>query len=358
MSLPGLDDPLHWFGSPTDSLRLTVMQSNETTIQDIANRANVSKSTVSRVLNNNTAVHQDKRMAVLEAMKTLGYEPNVFARSLAGGRSMTIGIVTQNIGSPFYDAVAQGVISGLAGTGYSPIFVDGQWQKSTESEVIRTLLGRKVDGLALIGGDVPVQELNQLRDRLPTIVVARELAGWDNQCIYVDNVDAGYRATKHLIDLGHRNIALVRGIKDQHDAIQRFEGYSKAMSEAGIDLEPDLVYQGDFTAQSGVLAVNSLLARSTSFTALFAANDMVAFGARLALYRLGIRVPEDVSIIGFDDQAEAAFMTPPLTTMRQPAVEMGTAAASSLVKLIHGESYQLPKLAIELKHRESVTRLR
>ncbi len=334
------------------------MQNSETTIQDIADRAKVSKSTVSRVLNNSSAVHQDKRSAVLEAMKVLGFEPNVFARSLAGGQSMTIGILTQNIGSPFYDSVAQGVIEGLAGTGYSPIFVDGQWQQSTETEVIRTLLGRKVDGLVLIGGKVPVSELNQLRDRLPTIVVARQLAGWENQCIFVDNVEAGYQATRHLIDLGHRNIALVRGIKDHPDAIQRFEGYSKALADAGIEFDSELIYQGDFTAQSGVVAVNSLLARGTHFSAIFAANDMVAFGARLALHRHGIRVPEDVSIIGFDDQAEAAFMTPPLTTMRQPAVEMGTAAASALVKLICGESFELPKLTVELQQRESVARLR
>ncbi len=334
------------------------MQTSEITIQDIADHARVSKSTVSRVLNNSCAVHQDKRSAVLEAMKSLGYEPNVFARSLAGGRSMTIGILTQNIGAPFYDSIAQGVIEGLAGSGYSPIFVDGQWQKSTESEVIRTLLGRKVDGLVLIGGEVPVEELNQLRERLPTIVVGRELVGWENQCIYIDNVDAGYRATMHLIDFGHRDIALLRGIKNHADAIQRFEGYTKALADSGIEFDPDLIYQGDFSAQSGVLGVNSLLSRSTHFSAVFAANDMVAFGARLALHRQGIRVPEDVSIIGFDDQAEAAYMTPPLTTMRQPAVEMGAAAASALLHRIRGESYQLPKLPVQLQRRESVARLR
>ena len=334
------------------------MQKSETTIQDIAEHANVSKSTVSRVLNNSTAVNQDKRSAVLKAMKTLGFQPNVVARSLAGGRSMTVGIVTQNIGSPFYDAVSQGVIAGLSGTNYSPIFVDGQWQESTESEVIRTLLGRRVDGLVLIGGRAPVEELNDLREQLPTIVVARQLSGWNHQCIYVDNVDAGYRATKHLIEYGHRNIALIHGIKEHSDAIQRFEGYCKALAESGIELDPDLVYQGDFTAQSGVLAVNSLIHRGVHFSAIFAANDMVAFGARLALSRHGIRVPEEVSLIGFDDQAEAAFMTPPLTTMRQPASEMGIAAAKALVKLIHNEKHHISRLPVELQCRESVARLR
>lgn len=334
------------------------MRKSGTTIQDIANHANVSKATVSRVLNDSSAVNKDKREAVLSAVEELGFRPNVFAQTLAGGKSMTIGVVTQKIGSPFYDAIAQGVIEGLAGTGYSPIFVDGQWEQSTESEVVRTLLGRHVDGLVLIGGDIPVEKLNELRDRLPTIVTGRRLVGWDSHCIHCDNVEAGYQAVKHLIDQGHRSIALIRGLKDHPDSINRFEGYVKALEEAGIDFEPDLIYQGDFSPQSGVLGVNSLVAGSTSFTAIVAANDTVAFGARLALHRNGLRVPEDVSIVGFDDQAEAAFMTPPLTTMRQPAVEMGVAASSAVVSLIEGKPYELPALKIELQRRESVARLR
>lgn len=335
-----------------------MQQRGETTIQDIANHARVSKSTVSRVLNKSTPVNEDKRTAVLEAMQTLGFEPNLVARSLAGGRSMTLGVLTQNIGSPFYDALAKGVIRGLAGSGYSPLFVDGQWQQSNEMESIRTLIGRRVDGLLLIGGNVPVDQLNELRQTLPTIVVGRELVGWENQCIHVDNVQAGYAATKHLISHGHERIALLRGIKEHPDAIQRFEGYVKAIEEAGIGFDSDLIYQGDFSGQSGVMAVNSLISKSIHFTAIFAANDIVAFGARLALSRHGLRVPEDISLIGFDDQAEAAFATPPLTTMKQPAVEMGEAAAQSLVKLIDNEEYELACIPVELQIRESVARLR
>lgn len=328
------------------------------TIQDIANRANVSKSTVSRVLNKSSVVEDGKREAVMRAMEALDYRPSVIAQSLAGGRSMTIGIVTQNIGSPFTDTIAQGVISGLAGTGYSPIFVDGQWQQSAESEVIRTLLGRNVDGLVLIGGHVPTDDINKLRNQLPTIAIARELDGWDSQCIHVDNEDAGFQATQHLLSFGHRDIAMICGIKEHPDAVNRFNGYARAMKAAGITPSPELVYQGDFSAQSGVLAVNSWLASGTHFSAIFAANDMVAFGARLALHRHGIRVPDDVSIIGFDDQAESAYMTPPLTTMRQPAAEMGAAGAAAITQLIAGESPELPELAIELQIRESVARLR
>jgi LacI family transcriptional regulator len=330
---------------------------NSTTIKDIAQQANVSKSTVSRVLNGKSVVNQQTRATVLEAMNSLGYKPNVFARSLASGRSMTVGVVTQNIGSPFYDMIMQGVIQGFSGTGYSPIFVDGQWEKGTQLDVINTLLGRRVDGLLILGGDTSEKDLGELIDRLPTIVVARDLPEWKHQCIYVDNRGAAYDATRHLIDFGHRDIAIIRGIKHHQDAIRRFEGYSQALAEAGIQLDPELVLEGNFTAQSGILGINSLLMRGKSFTALFCANDMVAYGARLALQRKGIRVPEDVSLVGFDDQAESAFVTPPLTTVRQPGAEMGKAAAKGLLKLIKGESCVLPVLRAELQLRESVARI-
>jgi LacI family transcriptional regulator len=309
------------------------------TITDIANEAKVSKSTVSRVLNNTSAVHPDKRRAILEATERLGFKPNVVARSLSKGRSMTIGVLTQNIGSPFYDSISQGVIAALGDTGYSPIFVDGQWQRGIEVEAIRALLGRRVDGLVLIGGEIPSDELDELCSPLPTVVVARRLPPGQHHCIYTDNVEGGYRATRCLLEHGHREIAFIGGILHHPDAVDRFEGYKKALHEAGIALQPALVLDGDFTAESGVRAVEELFAREQSFTAIFAANDTTAFGARLALYRRGVHVPDDVSIIGFDDQAESAFM-----------------ASRALMALIDGKSFASRSLNGELMLRESVSR--
>jgi LacI family transcriptional regulator len=270
---------------------------------------------------------------------------------------MTVGVVTQKIGSPFYDMMMQGVMQGFTGTGYSPIFVDGQWEESTELEVIRTLLGRKVDGLLLLGGDISQKDLDELKSQIPTIVVGKDVSGWKHHCVYIDNVAGAYEATKHLIDFGHRNIAIVRGIMHHQDAQRRFQGYAKALEDAGIELDADLVLDGDFTAQSGILGINTLLMRGKSFSAVFCANDMVAYGARLALQRKGIRVPEDVSIVGFDDQLESSFVSPPLTTVRQPGVEMGSVAAKGLVNLMLGEEFELPVLRAELQYRESVAKL-
>ncbi|MCR9197981.1 MAG: LacI family transcriptional regulator [Planctomycetaceae bacterium] len=327
---------------------------NTVTIQDIAKAANVSKSTVSRVLNGTATVAEDKKKAVLEATKRLGFQPNIVARSLAKGRSMTIGVLTQLIGSPFYDTVAQGVIIGLRDTGYSPIFVDGQWQKNSEVEAIQALLGRRVDGLVLIGGGVAENEITQLCGSTPAVIVARKLNSESHRTIHMDNVDGGYRATRHMIEKGHQRIAIIKGLGHHPDAIDRFEGYRKAHQEAGLDIDPGLVLEGDFSADSGVAGVDKLLAEKTLFTAVFAANDMTAFGARLALYRKGIRVPGEVSLIGFDDQMEATYSTPPLTTVRQPAREMGQQAAHAVAALIDGEEFESQCVHGELVLRESV----
>ena len=231
------------------------------TIQDIADAAEVSKATVSRVLNGTAAVNEDKLQAVLDAIDRLGFKPNAVARSLAKGRSMTIGVLTQNIGSPFYDTISQGVIAGLGRTGYSPIFVDGQWRRDVEVDAIRALIGRWVDGLILIGGDIPEAELTEICGALPTVIVARKLSGRQHHCIFTDNVDGGYLATQHLIEFGHRHIAMIRGLKHHPDAMDRFEGYKKALRDAGIELNERLVLDGDFTAESGVEAVETLVSR-------------------------------------------------------------------------------------------------
>ncbi len=327
------------------------------TIQDIADAAKVSKSTVSRVLNDTSAVHPEKRRAVLEATKRLGFKPNFLARSLAKGRSMTIGVLTQNMGSPFYDAISQGVIAGLSGSSYSPIFADGQWLKDQEVEGIRALLGRQVDGLVLIGGDLASQELQELCGNVPTIIVGRQLSKAHHHCVFTDNVRGGYVATKHLLEYGHREIAIICGISHHADAIDRLKGYEQALKEASVPFKSELVLDGDFTAESGVQAMERLISKKHLFTAVFACNDTMAFGARLALYRENLRVPEDVSLIGFDDQAESAFMSPPLTTVRQPARRMGAQASRSLLRLIDGLPFQTPSFEGELQCRDSVRQM-
>jgi LacI family transcriptional regulator len=339
-----------------------MVYNNKITISDIAERANVSASTVSRVLRNSAGVADNKREAVMHAVAELKYQPNIFAQSLASGQSMTIGVLTQNFGSPFYDGILQGILLGLEETDYWPLFADGRWQPAIENQALELLLARRVDGLILVGGQIEEGKLHKVAADTPLVVVAREIATMIDQCLYVDNFQAAYRATQYLLDMGHRDIAHITAPTEYQDLIddvnKRRLAYQQALRDAGIEPDPRLVVEGNLLQQSGVLAVEMLLSRGRPFSAIFAANDQMAFGARLALYRRGIRVPEDVSIMGFDNEPSAAYMVPPLTTVRQPAVQMGQEAARAVLSLIDGKPLHLKPFHGELIIRESVAHQR
>jgi LacI family transcriptional regulator len=266
---------------------------------------------------------------------------------------MANGVLTQNFGSPFYDAILQGVVQGLRDTHYFPVFADGQWQSEIEQEAVLALMQRQIDGLIVLGGFLDSDQLTQYAERIPIIVVARRVPDYEENCLYIDNMKASYMATQHLIELGHRRIAHISGRTDHQDAIERKRGYINALEDAGIEPLEELIVEGNFRRQSGVLAVEMLLARGTAFSAIFAANDQMAYGTRLALYRRGIRVPEDLSLVGFDDEPAAAFMIPPLTTIRQPAVALGSEAAKVILARLRGEAITPAALKAELIVRES-----
>lgn len=307
------------------------------TIQDIADKANVSISTVSRVLNGNKKVGEGYKTAVLQAIEELNYQPNFFAQGLAGGASRTIGVITHNVGSPVYDTILKGILQSLPPLNYAPLFADGQWQAEREAQAIHTLIAKRVDGLIVVGGAMPDEQFVQLSQQIPLILVARTVEALKSNCIYLDNFKAAYDATSYLIELGHTRIAHVAGISTHQDAIERQAGYEQALRNAGLPVDPALIVAGDFRRKSGVTAVETLIERGVQFTAVFSANDQLAFGVRLALFHKGLRVPEDVSLIGFDDQSDSAFMIPPLTTVRQPSFEMGKASACAIVSCLQAD---------------------
>ena len=332
------------------------------TIEDIAQQANVSISTVSRVLRKSSGVAAKKRDAVLQAVADLDYRPNVFAQSLASGQSMTIGVITQNFGSPFYDGILSGILQGLEGSAYSALFADGRWDKAIEQQAVETFTDRRVDGLIFVGGQLSESFLAKVGQRIPTIVVARELASMNGNCIYADNFKAAYELTNYLIEMGHRNIAHITAKMHYQETVtdveQRLRGYRQALADAGLPSEPRLIVEGNLQQQSGLLAVEMLLMEKQPFSAIFAANDAMALGARLGLHRRGFRVPDDVSLVGFDDETTVAFMIPPLTTVRQPAMDMGQAAATTILKLINNIPVSRQIFESQLIVRESVLRQR
>ncbi len=328
------------------------------TIQDIAREAKVSISTVSRVLNNGAAVADEKREAVFKAVDKLGYQPNVFARGLASGQSKTIGVLTPYISSPFYGEMMRGIVEGLFNSGYSVLFSEVFWSLERERYAIQSLMARRIDGLITLGGESSAEALLNINDQIPLIIIGRTVPSLSDRCLRINDFEGAYNATKYLIDYGHHRIVCITGLLSHQDAAERLAGYRQALQDNSIEFDDHLVLEGDFTEKSGLIGMQSLLMRGQTFSAVFAGNDQMAYGARLALYRHGLRVPDDISLIGFDDQPGSAFMIPPLTTIRFPAVEMGQAAACAILDLLKGKPFTPPQFTANLVLRESVVRYR
>lgn len=332
--------------------------SKAVTIHDIAREAGVSPSTVSRVLNGNVPVAEPKRSAVLAVIERRSFRPNAVARGLARGTTGAVGVLTQALSSQFYGEILFGVEQGLRGSPYHPVIASGNWHSDEELAAVDLLITRRVEALVILGGFLSDERLQQLASDLPLVVVGRGAAGLDTYCLRVDDEHGAYQATRYLIELGHRRIVHVTGALSHEDAHDRCRGYERALVEAGLPADPQLIVEGAYTEQSGLLATQALLSRGTQFTAIFAANDQMAYGVRLALYRRGLRVPDDVSLVGFDNLNGSAYAIPPLTTMRQPTMDMGRAAAQALLRLLDGQAPALPTLATELIIRESAAPLR
>jgi LacI family transcriptional regulator len=323
------------------------------TLHDVAREAGVSPSTVSRIVSGITPVHKEKREAVERAIKTLGYRPNLFARSFKTGSTMTMGVIVPDIESPFYARALKGIEAGLLGTDYVPLVVSGLWDQSQQLERVRALMGRRIDGLIILTNGFEDAQILEFAQRQPVAVMGSSLAAHHVCARRFDQVRGGYLATQHLLALGHREIVHIAGAAGNPDATDRIAGYTQALAEANIAFAPERIVQGGFDEASGLHAMNVLLMRGTRFSAVFAANDQCAFGARLALHQRGLRVPEDVSLVGVDDLPVSAFVTPPLTTVRQPMFEFGLFAARAILKTL-GRDVEVPEPpALSLIVRES-----
>lgn len=332
------------------------------TLEDIAREAGVSPSTVSRVLNGSKRVADDKRDLIMAIIKRHGYRPNLVARGLVLGSSMTIGVVMQDISSPFFARMVSGIEQGLTHTEYRPMFTSTHWHADTDDEAeaqsLQLLLERRVDGVIILASRIADDQLRAVATRIPLVIVARNIPGLEQQCIAIDNQEGGYRATRYLIGLGHTRIAHIAGTPGHPDAIDRLAGYRRAMAEFGIAVEPEWIVEGLFTEEAGVAAIEQLLARGARFSAVFAANDQMAYGAMLGLFNHGYRIPTDISLVGFDDQFLSAYTLPPLTTIRQPSIAMGRAAAEAMLRLLHNEEPMLPHFPTDLVIRKSAMYLR
>jgi LacI family transcriptional regulator len=328
------------------------------TIGLVAKLAGVSPSTVSRILNGTAVVDDAKRAAVDKAIAKVGFIPNPVARGLASGRTMSIGVVTQAIDSPFYGGALRGIEDELDKAGFSPLFVSGHWNPVEEARCINALRSRRVDGIVVLDGRLSDQALRDCARSLPVVVTGREMKAPNLFALSFDNFEGGRLATQHLLALRHRRIAFIAGDPDHPDANARLRGYRAALEAAGVAFDPGLVLPGQFTEQSGLLAVERLIDSRRQFSAIFAANDQTAIGASLGLHRHALRVPDDVSLVGFDDLPSAAYTIPPLSSVHQPVYELGCLAATAMLQLLAGTKPAVAMPTPRLIPRESSRQLR
>jgi LacI family transcriptional regulator len=307
-------------------------------------------------LNGTAQVSDEKKALVQTVIKELGFRPDPAARSLAGGRTMSIGVLTQFIDSPYYGEALRGIEDELNKVHYAPLFVSGHWNESEEQKRIQLLLDRKVDGIIVLTGKLSDASLLQLAQSIPVVVTGRQLSGDNIFSIDFDNAEGAAQAVRHLKELGHHEVAFLSGPLDHPDAKQRLQGYKKEIKRLKMLTDKDLIIESDFLESGGYRAVNSLLANKRKFTAIIAANDQMAYGARLALHKAELRVPKDVSLIGFDDLPHSAFSLPPLTSVRQSIYEIGVSSAIAMFDLINKKFPPSQIVEAELIVRESTAK--
>lgn len=300
------------------------------TITDVASRAGVSAATVSRVLNRNYPVAEETRLRVLAAVRDLGYVANAHARALLKSTTGVVGVILHDVSDPYFAEIVRGIQQLAAEHGKLVLLCNSLREPGREISYVETLRAHRVDAIILAGGYV--HDDSYLLDLQEQAVRLREQGSRLVLCgrhpvrasaVQPDNVGGASRLTRHLLEQGHRRIAHLSGPANFSTTDDRLAGYRGALDAFGVELDPDLVVAADFSRDGGYAAARALLDSGRDFTAVFAANDLVAVGALAAFRERGLRVPEDVSLAGFDDLPVARDMCPPLTTVSVPMVEIG-----------------------------------
>jgi LacI family transcriptional regulator len=305
------------------------------TIREVAERANVSVTTVSHVINETRFVSDALRERVHRAMDELGYQPNVLARSLRRGRTHTLGLILPDSANPFFAEIGRSIEDCAFEQGYSLILCNTEGNLDRERIYIQLLSRRQVDGIIIVAAGDRANSLDSsLEVKLPLVLVDRNLPGVHIDAVLIDNREGGYSATRHLIDHGHRRIGCITGPTYLTPSAERVAGYSDALVEAGLQCDEELLQPGDFHPESGRLAAREFLNLAQPPTAIFTCNDLMAIGALRAAEERGLRVPDDLAVVGFDDIELATYTAPPLSTIAQPKKELGELAIRLLLDRI------------------------
>jgi DNA-binding LacI/PurR family transcriptional regulator len=311
------------------------------TIYDVARLAGVSTATVSRALNGTGQIAPATRSTIEAAVEQLGYRPNTIARSLVTKSTQTIAFLLPDITNPFYASLVRGIERYVLSHDHTMLLCTTDGDAEREEQYLNLLRAKQVDGALVDGLVLPPERIARfVRDGFPIVCLDRDIDSSSIPLVQVDNRLGGRLATEHLLALGHRRIGHVTGSRMLRISDDRLAGYRDALAAAGVVDDPGLVGDGSFTEESGHDAALALLHASPDITAIFAANDLSALGVLNAVVESGRRVPDDVSVIGFDDLRLSSFTSPPLTTVRQPAVEIAELATKLLIRLVRGEEVE------------------
>jgi len=324
-------------------------KSGHVTLMDVARACELSVSTVSIVLSEaplSKNVAEKTKLRIQTMARQLGYHPDASARSLRRRRSQTVGVLAYDLSDPFCIPIVRGIQAGLQPANYLPLVMDAQTQRKLFDNYLSMILEQRAEGVIVIASWV-FEEANLLADmeknNVPIVIVGRDLTGRGISSLLVDNDEGGALAMRHLCQSGHRKIATIRGPEELFDSEPRWAGICRAAAEAGVELDERLTFQlpgvGDPTSgfEGGLDIVRQMLATGHEFTAVLAFDDLTALGVVRGLREAGLRVPEDCSVVGFDDVLPASVATPGLTTIRQPLREMGLLAADWAVKALDGK---------------------
>ncbi|OEE46767.1 substrate-binding domain-containing protein [Vibrio anguillarum] len=328
------------------------------TMKDIARLAGVSTSTVSHVINKSRYVSDEIAERVNKAAQDLNYAPSALARSLKMNRTRTIGMLVTTSTNPFFGEVVKGVERSCYHKGYNLILCNTEGDSQRMQASINTLLQKRVDGLLLMCSTLEGERIDVF-ERYPDIPVV--VMDWGPMLFPSDKIQdnslrGGYIAANYLIECGHKEIGCITGPLIRHQAQMRYEGYKRAVLEAGLDICPNWIVESDFECEGGYEAFNKMLAKGLLPSAIFVSNDMMAMGVINAANEKGIRIPEDLSLMGYDDIHIARFMSPALTTIHQPKYRLGKAAVDTLLARLENEALepQIVQLEPTLVVRKSI----
>ena len=304
------------------------------TIKDVAALAGISYTTVSHVVNKTRPVSEEVRIKVEAAIKSLDYVPSAVARSLKAKTTATIGLLVPNSLNPYFAELARGIEDYCERNGYCVILCNSDDNPDKQRSYLRVLLEKRIDGLivASAGGDSGLAE-GLTGVRTPMVIVDRDLEGVDADLVRIDHEYGAYLATRHLLDLGHRDIATIGGPASTSVAQMRLAGYCRALKEAGVEVPRERMLESDFTSTGGYNAAAILLEKNPP-SAIFAGNDMIGIGVLRAAAERNIRVPAELSVIGFDDIQMSRYVYPALTTVGQSILQLGEMAAEVLLRRI------------------------